>query len=154
MPCDPSELPRLVPSCQRPSLSGYASWALWGQSPGRRSGRPCSAPWGGGLGDPAVKWPRGAAQQVPESSGTLTGGGSASASHHSTWILCQAAPCPSFLCSWDLDVIKFANEWHVAGRQGTGEGPAPDAGTALSPGCFLLFLPESRSEIRPGAAVW
>ena len=35
-----------------------------------------------------------------------------------------------------------------------GEGLLPDAVAALSPGRFLLFLPECRSDVRPLVAVW
>lgn len=68
-------------------------------------------------------------------------------------ILSQAAPLPSFPSSWALLVIKFTNEFHMAGVWHAGDGLVPDTVTALSPGCFLLFLPECRSEVRPGVAI-
>lgn len=51
-------------------------------------------------------------------------------------------------------MTEAASESHVAGCWDAGEELVPDTVTALSPGCFLLFLPECRSEIRPGVAAW
>ncbi|CAI9157548.1 unnamed protein product [Rangifer tarandus platyrhynchus] len=60
------------------------------------------------------------------------------------------APPP---CTGAPHEIRVTSEVRVAGAWPAGEGLVPDAVATLSPGHFLLFLPECRSDVWPLVAV-